>query len=691
MKIIKRIFCFVAITVFLVSGVCGSYYESANLKVYATSSIPIGQIAYELFSLTHDGLEQIEDETHFCAKIEHKIIDTANSYIPMSALKTYLSLFYKTNKSALTKKGYTSASDFINSMAFANTTAFLTWFRDSAYTEKLPMTLDMVKCMYNAVKVSFKEENAEIKEDENGNLFVPDDAGVNVGDYTEWNDFKTREGFFYYTQGKSSYYPYLEKWTYSIKNLVGNPLIVPIKDSSGNITYVFVSPNEFSLDIVSVGNSYQSESISTYTHTLNSGYLFKNFYWHIYGVSNINGISSVSNFKWYSAYIKTLDFNTFDAFQNYFIANTAEFGKDAIRIVFPTYTDEQLQNLIDHVPGEGDITDDDDVIVDPTVPDEPIVPEPTAPTSDFPGLFSWLKAIWQVLTTNVSYSKSISSTIASLFTPITKTANNTTKMVDLLSTITKFANAWANPTSISVIFADAIGDIFFSDRMEQKLITIFPSATWWKDVIETIPATVALAMSNALGIPEDKATLWQNITTYPKLIFDLLDGKWSVFPADLKTWIGGVTDAIRDLPISIGDVVADGLAVSFPDAIDYTNPLARIIALIGTITDFLILDQSAVSASAANIAVTANSKFGYMDGFGNLYDQFNFTNNYTYPCFKMGMPDILVPYLGKEIILIDFRDYATQFLAVRLFLRAMIWFSFVHHVAKLLTPRFRIS
>lgn len=691
MKIIKKIFCFVAITVFLVSGIFGSFYDSANIKVYATSSIPIGQIAYELFSLTHDGLEQIEDETHFCAKIEHKIIDTANSYIPMSALKTYLSLFYKTNKSALTKKGYTSAEDFINSMAFANTTAFLTWFRDSAYTEKLPMTLDMVKCMYNAVKVSFKEENADVKEDENGNIYL--DVKVEPTDLEFGNFIETHLNV---NSKIRSYYEY----SYLYNNRLTHVMFKLNSYSSDSDIYAVLLRGGSQYNyLVFLSHSPLSMSYSSYVYydsindLINTGSgpgglnSFNNVYcrYLLLDSDSTNGIKY--NFACSTFYGYTVD-SFLKAVSNGLVIEDNGIER---KVVFPTYTDEQLQNLIDHVPGEGDITDDDDVIVDPTVPDEPIVPEPTAPTSDFPGLFSWLKAIWQVLTTNVSYSKSISSTIASLFTPTTKTANNTTKMVDLLSTITKFAVAWANPTSISVTMADAIGDVLLGDKIEQKLITIFPSATWWKDVIETIPATVALAMSNALGIPEDKATLWQNITTYPKLIFDLLDGKWSVFPADLKTWIGGVTDAIRDLPISIGDVIADGLAVSFPDAIDYTNPLARIIALIGTITDFLILDQSAVSASAASIAVTANSKFGYMAGFGNLYDQFNFTNNYTYPCFKMGMPDILVPYLGKEIILIDFKDYATQFLAVRLFLRAMIWFSFVHHVAKLLTPRFRIS
>ena len=99
--------------------------------------------------------------------------------------------------------------------------------------------------------------------------------------------------------------------------------------------------------------------------------------------------------------------------------------------------------------------------------------------------------------------------------------------------------------------------------------------------------------------------------------------------------------------------------------------------------EFFVLDPATVKAHALDVIQNIPAFDGFLPVVGYI-DQLKgaFSDSYDYPKITMQTPEILVPYVGEQILLIDFQDYAKYFLWVRTFLAFSISFGFVLWVVK---------
>lgn len=105
--------------------------------------------------------------------------------------------------------------------------------------------------------------------------------------------------------------------------------------------------------------------------------------------------------------------------------------------------------------------------------------------------------------------------------------------------------------------------------------------------------------------------------------------------------------------------------------------------ILAFLKEFFVLDPAVVKAHALDVIQNIPA----FDGFLPVVDYIDqlkgaFSDSYDYPKITMQTPDILVPYVGEQILLIDFQDYAKYFLWVRTFLAFSISFGFVLWVVK---------
>lgn len=105
--------------------------------------------------------------------------------------------------------------------------------------------------------------------------------------------------------------------------------------------------------------------------------------------------------------------------------------------------------------------------------------------------------------------------------------------------------------------------------------------------------------------------------------------------------------------------------------------------ILAFLKEFFVLDPAVVKAHALDVIQNIPAFDGFLPVVGYI-DQLKgaFSDSYHYPKITMQTPDILVPYVGEQILLIDFQDYAKYFLWVRTFLAFSISFGFVLWVVK---------
>lgn len=105
--------------------------------------------------------------------------------------------------------------------------------------------------------------------------------------------------------------------------------------------------------------------------------------------------------------------------------------------------------------------------------------------------------------------------------------------------------------------------------------------------------------------------------------------------------------------------------------------------ILAFLKEFFVLDPAVVKAHALDVIQNIPAFDGFLPVVGYI-DQLKgaFSDSYDYPKIIMQTPDILVPYVGEQILLIDFQDYAKYFLWVRTFLAFSISFGFVLWVVK---------
>ena len=105
--------------------------------------------------------------------------------------------------------------------------------------------------------------------------------------------------------------------------------------------------------------------------------------------------------------------------------------------------------------------------------------------------------------------------------------------------------------------------------------------------------------------------------------------------------------------------------------------------ILAFLKEFFVLDPAVVKTHALDVIQNIPAFDGFLPVVGYI-DQLKgaFSDSYDYPKITMQTPDILVPYVGEQILLINFQDYAKYFLWVRTFLAFSISFGFVLWVVK---------
>lgn len=336
---------------------------------------------------------------------------------------------------------------------------------------------------------------------------------------------------------------------------------------------------------------------------------------------------------------------------------------------------ENISAAVDALPSF-DITD---VPTDPPVgPENPDPVPPIEKPADDAGVVEWLKYIANTL----SMSWTAGSDIPDIVTGIGDYAK------DIPDILTGLNDGFSDVIEIGGNTWEVVARI--PDIIDKQAeVTLENVTNGFNDVIEIgggiaekvaeIPDIIDFAKDGVLaGLIDLGDTLslplsgvLEGVNSHTDILEGIKSGVLSI-PDSIATGIDEVLTAIRDLGLSL---------------IDYTGLLQQILQAIKDILAFLkeffVLDPAVVKAHALDVIQNIPAFDGFLPVVGYI-DQLKgaFSDSYDYPKITMQAPDILVPYVGGQILLIDFQDYAKYFLWVRTFLAFSISFGFVLWVVK---------
>lgn len=696
----KKVFCTIAISIILSSGILGCYYQPASIEVQASEVITAWTLEQLLGALVSMGVssEALDKAGIDFGDVKDYMINyfLSSTYgISTDRLRELTARIYTTNKNILRNLGYTSAEDLFRYFAQNNVTTlgqYLGALRNLADNEvgfNVGISFEMLKVLYRGLQEciqALSEKQIEIGED--GSVAVVQSSSDI--DYTGFNPHCARIDSVtyhhrYYTDDffndifVTSYTPDISKMfvTHIEGEDFGN--FVAISNSPNqSVTVSFSTIDLYSRELLSSSKVYKLELVPGTNDVYAFVAGFAEFSSSNVYVSNVKHVPGG-----YTIFNEYTGGNIYDFIENHLEIFSLEDAK--ITILKPK-TDDELRDLDGTVITPGvDIPIDKPVIDDPDAPDidDPALPDIINPTfigSWFGKLVAWLETVW----------KSI------------KSGNNW---------LSRIYDAASNTYTVQSAVLRAIKALDFED-VKRVWVHDFPDfMDELKAAVLDIPGTLKGIGDDVIGLPNVLERGWQGIKDKLEDIKDYLKNVY----IDVNN-LPNILETIRDLILSIPDVLAsirtavldipkgfekiklkigeitDWIgAFEMPKIIDYTNPLERIIELLESWVNFFVLDQFIIIQAVQSLINVASGKFQMFSFLPSFFERFHFTNSYTYPCIKMGVPDLLVKFLGTEIILIDFGKYKTILLTVRTLIKALFWFMFAHHIIKMVTPKFRIS
>ena len=163
--------------------------------------------------------------------------------------------------------------------------------------------------------------------------------------------------------------------------------------------------------------------------------------------------------------------------------------------------------------------------------------------------------------------------------------------------------------------------------------------------------------------------------------------------ADILSNIG-IISTIADFVSSIVDSIAEIITLSkafiqsIADAAtlvcDQVIALGELVISIPTlIIDFLTIDVPKIKIAALAIPAVWMLKLKPLTDLVVPLQGISVSSSYEYPVIAMDVPPFIQQiYPHSSIVLLDFKDHATIFLTLRLFLRATIWLWFVYFIIR---------
>lgn len=240
-------------------------------------------------------------------------------------------------------------------------------------------------------------------------------------------------------------------------------------------------------------------------------------------------------------------------------------------------------------------------------------------------------------------------------------------------------------TTIKAQIDILISTMVTAPSIASALATTFP----WMRTLDTVLGDQLDAIR---GIPESLTTTFPWMQTIDTVWGDIYNGILDIPKAWATTfpWMLTFEDLLIAIPGDIAKALSDGLALDldFPDILDYTSYLERIIELLSS---FFVIDTALILEATMALAQVWADKLPIGDLLP-LYESLDFSDNYNYPVIKMQTPKIFQDFYKEEyIVFIDFADYAKEMLWCRNLVKALFWFSFGLSLFKHLRVDFHVG
>lgn len=245
------------------------------------------------------------------------------------------------------------------------------------------------------------------------------------------------------------------------------------------------------------------------------------------------------------------------------------------------------------------------------------------------------------------------------------------KLADMAKGIDNFQTAWSE--GIATI-GDAIGT--FKEAVTAGITAL-------GDMILVGFQELVDSLKNLIDITADVAG------TIAGSIFDVL--------VSIGDYVGSIVDSIAEIiTLSIANVkaIVQAIADAVQAIVDAIVNLGELVISIPIlIIDFLTIDVPAIKIAALAIPAVWTLKFKPVTDLVVPLQEISVSSSYEYPVITMDVPPFIQQiYPHSTIVLLDFKDHATIFLTLRLFLRATVWLWFVYFIIRHhIDVRFHIS
>lgn len=728
MKRIKKIFakliCFVEIFFILSSGIASNYLvPSMTFVVEAEATELIGAWTLEQFLsaiLSLAVAAGIIDKTDIDKEALNSYLENSikknTRTIGMERLRELVESIYNNNKSILQKKGYTSSEDLLEDFVSSNVDTYGKYisFIGNLFNQcigvKVSVPKEVWEDIFEAIKQFVIQNSKKV-------ISIGDDGGLYVGQssddigYSGFNAHAGKLPTVNYVDGAFDIAETISVKSYS-KDISKMFLIRYEGDYSylGDLVFISTEPNQYiNIETTRVVNG--TTSISTIKQGAG---LYKDYYYGTYRVTFdlSNSLKIYCRNLVYNPY----DYTIYDGFVASMTDSTKNIGdyiynhrelfslEDEKELIFKPKTDDELRDLEGRIinPGIDIPIEDDPTIVDPAKPivEDPAVPETINPSfigNWFGKIIAWLESIWDMISNSNTWLGKIADSVSNTYT-IQGSILRAVKALDLEHLKNALEEIKVAVLDIPQTLLDIKNDVIgLPDVLEKGWQGI-------KDVLEDIKDYLSRVVIDINNIPDILEKIRDICIDIPDVLVNIKD-KVIAIPDILVN----VKEAVLDIPIAIDAVIDWWKSLDWdfpitlkniwiklkdfelPKIIDYTKWLDRILAILEQMVQFFVIDNSMILTAAQSISDVASAKFNILGALPNYFDQFKFSNTYDYPKISMGVPNVLVKFIGKEIILIDFGRYKNYLLTIRTCLKGFFWFLFGHHLMKLLTPKFKIG
>ena len=151
----------------------------------------------------------------------------------------------------------------------------------------------------------------------------------------------------------------------------------------------------------------------------------------------------------------------------------------------------------------------------------------------------------------------------------------------------------------------------------------------------------------------------------------------------IADFVGSIVDSIAEI-ITLSKAFIQSIADAATLVCDQVIALGELVISIPTlIIDFLTIDVPKIKIAALAIPAVWTLKLKPLTDLVVPLQGISVSSSYEYPVIAMDVPPFIQQiYPHSSIVLLDFKDHATIFLTLRLFLRATIWLWFVYFIIR---------